>query len=117
MAYDPDTDLWRLLPTIESNVESDTELAWTGRDLIARNLGNGVIRLEDMRGEWMPMPATSNQAGINSNLTWTGDELLAVTVKALGGNDYVQHIVAWQPQIDSWQLLSEAPSTIEDGDA
>jgi hypothetical protein len=114
MAYNAGSDSWRLLPPITSTIESETSLAWTGRDLIVRNLGTGAFRLEGMTGEWLPMPDTPDHAGINSNLLWTGDELFAITIEALGGEDYRQLLIGWTPERDAWRVVSEPPTTVND---
>lgn len=114
MAYNPDADSWRLLPPIESNVESESELAWTGNDLIVRNLGRGVFRLAGMLGDWTSIRDLRNEPGINSNLIWTGDELVAMTVEALGGEDFRNLLVGWTPEGGTWRVISEAPGPVPD---
>jgi hypothetical protein len=112
MAYSPASNTWRFLPHIEAPIESETYLAWTGDDLIVRNVGTGIFRLASMSGEWQPL--SPPPAGINSNLIWTGNEITAVTTEFTGGPDFRQDLIAWSPATETWQTLAAPPSQIQD---
>ncbi len=117
-AYNPDTNTWRKLPPLPTDL-SFLDMVWSGTEVLVAGgqsfrtesscCTNGpvlVAALNPSTGTWRTAPAspTSSQA---ASIAWTGSELLAVPYRA--GGDSAS---TWDPVTNIWTArpLPNGPS-------
>ena len=112
-AYNPDQDVWRELPPLESRLETETTLVSMGPDLVVLNVNTGLQRLAAGSAEWEPLP------GIRPPFegpVWTGAQLFAIDLEYLGSVEprYRATLAEWQPQSNTWRLIVDPYGAVQD---
>ncbi len=101
VAYSPELDAWRELPSID--MPGDTAaLRWTGDDLYAFT-GARASRL-NQEGGWEPLPVKDNGAEDPRLTAWAGDRFLAWTSDGAEGTT-----ISYSPAEGHWTEAEPIP--------
>ena len=111
-AYDPELDVWRELPSLDSRLETETTLVAAGPDLVVLNANTGLRRLRPGSDTWEQFP----ELRLSEGPVWTGTQLFAMNLEYLGITEprYRATLAAWQADSGDWQLIPDPAGQIQD---